>query len=327
MNIEASGTTTCRVPTLVQLCQRVCVSNLDSISGLGEGLRYELVHPILERCNAQQLLRLEENSPHLENDTNDIWKELCYSAYPLAVERYPKGSEHTSGSWKEYFFFLKDAEARRLEEASAKLRSQRLEAEERKKEREVKITDRLPPPKRQRTGGWGSNPAPKTLFQKTRTDASKMHKNLFSRMLPPMPPNGKTFAVQRKASAADLDFLPPTSGPSRVTVNNVVRRVPATTVPSTSKASTSPALHAGSAGPSTTGKILPAKRSVNSVTVAHSAPAHHDKSPDKSLNKPADASNISAPESKSSKPSGKMKKDPLASMFVPKHRAHSQLRS
>lgn len=52
---------------------------------------------------------------------------------------------------------LERAEARRIEEIGSKIRSQRLEAEERKKEREVKFTDRLPPPKRSRTGGCRSS--------------------------------------------------------------------------------------------------------------------------------------------------------------------------
>lgn len=42
---------------------------------------------------------------------------------------------------------------RRFEEVGSKIRSQRMEADTRKREREVRITDRLPPPKRPRTGG------------------------------------------------------------------------------------------------------------------------------------------------------------------------------
>lgn len=47
---------------------------------------------------------------------------------------------------------LREAEARRFEELGSRLRIQRLEATERKKEREVKLTDKVPPPKRPRTG-------------------------------------------------------------------------------------------------------------------------------------------------------------------------------
>jgi len=45
---------------------------------------------------------------------------------------------------------LQEEEAQRLEAAANRLRTQRLQAEERKKEREVKFTDRVPPAKRAR---------------------------------------------------------------------------------------------------------------------------------------------------------------------------------
>lgn len=45
---------------------------------------------------------------------------------------------------------LREAEAHRLEEVALRLRNQRMEAAERKREREVKLTDKLPPAKRAR---------------------------------------------------------------------------------------------------------------------------------------------------------------------------------
>ena len=45
---------------------------------------------------------------------------------------------------------LRAKKERRLEEISARMKSQRLEAEERKKQKEIKFTDRVPPMKRSR---------------------------------------------------------------------------------------------------------------------------------------------------------------------------------
>ena len=45
---------------------------------------------------------------------------------------------------------LRAKKEKRLEEISARMKSQRLEAEERKKQKEIKITDRIPPMKRAR---------------------------------------------------------------------------------------------------------------------------------------------------------------------------------
>lgn len=95
-----------RIPTLVQLCQRVATTHVDSITNLGDDLTYDLVKPVLERCCAEQLLRLEHASPHLQNDTPDIWRDLCHSKYPLAVERYSKLYLDEPTSWKDHFFFF-----------------------------------------------------------------------------------------------------------------------------------------------------------------------------------------------------------------------------
>lgn len=46
-----------------------------------------------------------------------------------------------------------------MDEIGSKIRIQRLEADERKKEKEVKLTDRVPPAKRPRTGGCELYPA------------------------------------------------------------------------------------------------------------------------------------------------------------------------
>ncbi|KAF5381033.1 hypothetical protein D9615_004153 [Tricholomella constricta] len=304
-----------RIPTLVQLCQRVCASNINYISSLGDDLSYDLVKPILERCNAEQLLRIEQASPHLQASTPAIWRDLCYSMFPLAIERYSMGPENEPRSWKDHYSFLREAEAKRLEEASTKLRNQRLEAEERKKEREVKLTDRVPPPKRQRTG-WATNPAPKTLFQKTRSEASKLQKNMYhARMVPPMPQNGKKYSVLPKPASATLDFLPPSTGTSRVTVNNVVHRrsVTSSTTLSTSATSATPSASGSALSPS-------ASQSRSLVTTSKCSPSVVG-----SLSKPPLRSDASTPaESRPFKPPAPVKRDPMASLFVPKRRAHSQ---
>ncbi|KAG5643232.1 hypothetical protein DXG03_001316 [Asterophora parasitica] len=234
----------------------------------------------------------------------EIWKSLCYSVHTLA--RY---SEDEPESWRDHYFFLNAAEEKRLEEASAKLRSQRHEAEERKKEREVKLTDRVPPPKRQRTG-WGA-PTPKTLFQKTRTEASKMQKTMSQRMLPPMPQNGKRYSVLPKSASAAIDFLPPSSSSSRVTVNNVVHRRPVTSSAASSASIASTPASASSSMPSTIKArplIAPSKSSPGVMGVSSKPPLRSDA--------PAPA------ESRPLKPPAK--KDPMASLFVPKRRPNPQ---
>ena len=75
----------------------------------------------------------------------DSWRARCL----VSLYQAPS-AHHTSFDIK--FKLLKVVEEKLLEEARSKLRSKLMKAVEHKKEREVKYTDRVPPPKRARTG-------------------------------------------------------------------------------------------------------------------------------------------------------------------------------
>jgi len=337
-----------RVPTLVQYCQRVAAVHVDAISSLGDELRYDLVKPILERCTVDQLLRLEQASPYLKKDTPEIWKELCFRTYPTAAERYHRGEIQEQESWKDQYFVLVEEEARRIEEVGLKIRRQRQEAEERKKEQEIKITTQLPQGKRR----WGVPTPPKTLFQKTKSEESRLQKNVHSKpIFPPMPPSGKSYRVLPPDKSV---LLPPQSGvtSSRVTVNTVMHRVsapgpvvsrssnapvnqssqkslpqvaPLTTLPSASSSSVSlsslPRKDSSvtltpSPSKSTSGFSFTSLSSVTMSTLEDAS-----QSPRKKLRQTSPE--FSPPKSES-RPARPLKRDPMASLFLPKHRAYSQ---
>ncbi|THU82896.1 hypothetical protein K435DRAFT_439714 [Dendrothele bispora CBS 962.96] len=303
-----------RISSLVQYCQRVASNHIDSISSLGE-LPYSLVKPILERCTAEQLLRLEYNTPHLARDTEEIWRALCFRLYPTSVERY---QDDVPESWRTEYTVLEEEEAQRLEAAANRLRTQRLQAEERKKEREVKFTDRVPPAKRARP--WGAPPQPKTLFQKTRSEASKIQKNMYTaRMIPPMP-KAKDYRITKPPNVA-FSSTGQSSALNRVTVNTVIQRRPSISTPS------------ASSPPASTSSPLPSSSSSQLVSTASKSSQPQSQSMSPPLPKPGlpnrdETTRVVSP-SKSDglplKPPSRIKKDPMASLFVPKHRAHSQL--
>ena len=198
-----------------------------------------------------------------------------------------------------------------------------MKAVEDKKEREVKYTDRVPPPKRSRTGCTGftilfyipysgthdysitgntSVPA-KTLFQKTRSDASKIQKTIYNaRILPPMP------TAKNYGQVAPQMALEPSS--SRVTVNTVIKRRP-TSAPLISRSVTSEtALSAQSASGTATSLITQPLKTASPISIS-SLPA----------------STLTASESPriTKSPTNKtIKKDPMAALFVPKRKAYSQ---
>ncbi|KIK44983.1 hypothetical protein CY34DRAFT_572224 [Suillus luteus UH-Slu-Lm8-n1] len=284
-----------RLPTLVTYCQRVLSTYTDSISSLGDdAIRYDVIKPVLECCSADTLHRLEQSSPYLENDTSEIWKRLCWKTFPLLAEQYFQEGSEPPESWRQQYFLLQEAEAERLELAGSRLRSQRMEAETRKREREVKITDRLPPPKRAR----GSS-QPKTLFQKTKNEATRLRSSMYSARLIP-PKRQRTLHSSPSLKPAAPAASEPTK--SMVTVKTVTYKRP----------STLPASPQPSGRPPTPSVSTPA-----TLKLAASPPARPAK-PLPTVQPP------STGEQRPFKPPIN-KKDPMASLFMPKHRTLSQL--
>ncbi|EMD38067.1 hypothetical protein CERSUDRAFT_104685 [Gelatoporia subvermispora B] len=307
-----------RILSLVQYCQRVLVANAEGIASLGNGLRYDLIKPILESCSADSLLRLEQASPYLEEHTPEIWKNLCMRTYPILAHQYRTNSVEEPESWRDQYFVQRDLEAQRLEAVGSRLRNQRAEAEERKKESSIKITDRLPPAKRSR--GWIPT-QPKSLLQKTRSEAARMHKGIYGMRMLPMP---KAKDYTRTASSSNTrPYVPPaasssgsanssrpqSSAPvqgSRLTVTAVPRRPapPPTLKPSTSSARSIASTSSNKASPPKPTMIF-----------------NSQDTPPKS---PAPPPPQTSPNTLTAKPP-LAKKDKTSTLFMPKHRAHSQL--
>lgn len=319
-----------RVPSLISLCQRVAANHAESISNLGSQLRFGLVRPMLERCSPDQLMRLEEASPDLKSSTSDIWKNMCLQKYRMLADEYYSVEKEPQepDSWRNRFYFLQEAEIKRFEEVGQRIRSQRMEADERKREREVRFTDRVPPPKRLRTGVWGTPSQPKTLFQKTRTEASKIQKAFFnSRSLPHRHVGGKTVRVH---ATPDHTILPatPKSIPGRVTVNtiSVARRdLPSPSPSASSSNTTSPSTRPSPQAFSSSFDRHPhltARSHKPELPTAKTAPLQAPPSRNTAALL-ADSLASPMPRYTSQSLKSPMKKDPMASLFVPKRRAHS----
>ncbi|KAI0362655.1 hypothetical protein OH77DRAFT_1416921 [Trametes cingulata] len=290
-----------RVPTLVQYCQRVAAAHVNSFERLGEGFPEELIRPVLNSCSAETLWRLEEEDPYIAGYTTDIWRTLCLKQWPLLVREL---EESGSESWKEEYARCQEEDANKLEKVAAMLRVKRQQDEEQRKASSIKRTDKLPPAKRAR---WGVS-APKTLFQKTRSEAVKLQKGVFgARMTRP--------GFQQRplvSNAASLKAPAPststsTASGSRVTVRAVpIPRKP----PPADRPPTTPVK-------ATTGRTPPAVPS--SSTAAAQLPASASSPP----------SMFSSPPEARSPPSSRppAKKDPASALFMPKHRAYSQLQA
>ncbi|KAI9571451.1 hypothetical protein HD554DRAFT_2236595, partial [Boletus coccyginus] len=290
-----------RVPSLVSYCQRVLSAHADAITCLGHDVRYDVIKPVLECCSADTLLRLEQSSPVIyppvaDQMSSDLWQRLCFKSYPLLAEQFTRNFDEQPESWRDQYFLLREAEAHRLEEAASRLRNQRMEAAERKREREVKLTDKLPPARRARTA-WGTSNQPKSLFQKTKNEATKHRRSLYTPRLPSQIPHSK---VHRPTTAS------PPVAPSTTSINSQSNvKTLSTSRPSVLMLQTTP------------------PRPVQSTNATNPV-SQKDLSPPQlpSLAHPPSQ----ATEPRPSKPPIQ-KRDPMASLFMPKHRALSQLPS
>ncbi|KIP06033.1 hypothetical protein PHLGIDRAFT_128507 [Phlebiopsis gigantea 11061_1 CR5-6] len=310
---------TSRVPTLVSLCQRVASAHVESMCSLGEDAPFALLQPILQNCSAHALLRFEQATPALAHDTADLWKALCFRAFPLPAGKRNAGTEPES--WRDEYFILQDLEAKRLEAVGLKLRIQREEFEQRRKDSQIKITDKLPPPKRFR-GGWGQQ-APRTLIQKTRVDAVKMQKGIYgTRMLPAMPAT-KSFRTLSSSTSkprppnAAASLAGPSTGTSgtRITVSTVSKMQQPPHAATASAKGTAPATNAPPSVPARAAITRTPSTTAPSGTAATSVPRATQSSPPP----------IGARPDPLKPPIGR--KDPMSSLFMPKHRAYSQLRT
>ncbi|KAH9930617.1 uncharacterized protein B0H18DRAFT_872917 [Fomitopsis serialis] len=291
------------MPTLVQLCQRgECVTVMAKFTR-NLGMRFDLVKPILENCTAEMLLRLEQASPV------QIWKGLCFRTSMKAAQICESDQGPEPESWRDQWFALQEMEAQRFEDLKSRLRTIRQEADDRKKESGIKLTDRLPPAKRGRP--WGATYQPKTLIQRTRTEAARMQKGVYVTPMIPM---------KAKTSCA---------APSVPTANRPMVSSSATISTTPSGSSVPPGHRSGS-------RVTVTAVAVRRTPASGSPPAMKDTPPSTPLSafemrcSPPSTSPPATCHSPPSRPvsarSGSGKKDPM-SIFIPKHRAHSQLPS
>ncbi|KAF7793263.1 hypothetical protein EIP86_004374 [Pleurotus ostreatoroseus] len=201
------------IPSLVNYCQRgeykgfgaykANPNLLSTVSGIGKCQNLYYSH-----YPDAKLIPLEE-----------LWKALCFRDYSRTAEQHY--IDEDPESWRDAYFELRDLEKQRFTAVGNKLRSQREEEEQRRKDSQVKFTDRLPPVKRSR--GWGTT-QPKTLFQKTRSDAVKKQKGIYGAPIP-VPP-AKTLRIC-KAPNVQM-FKPPASATSSTSSSTTGTRVTVT---------------------------------------------------------------------------------------------------
>lgn len=156
--MEAQSSAGARVPTLVNICLNALVQFIDFLYDVGE-TPFKLIEPVLFKCNAEQLLHLEVNSPHLQPKTNQIWKKLTLERYPFATRNLSVERERKV-CWRDVYCKLTRNEEELLQ--SHVLRSRRHD-EHCSKGPTVKTLDikQIPKSVRRRKSSGVATPAPR----------------------------------------------------------------------------------------------------------------------------------------------------------------------
>ena len=122
------------LPTLRTLALRLCIVNANNFESFGD-LPFILVQPILEACTATRLAYLEDQSPHLRPDTQEIWRRLVSERFKTQFER------RDGEDWRDVYQRLKLDESERLENAAARLRAKSGKLQEEKMAKQIVVID------------------------------------------------------------------------------------------------------------------------------------------------------------------------------------------
>jgi elongin-A len=156
-------------PTLQSMAIRACVRNIASITDVAD-IPYEIIKPVLRRIqNPDQLRQIEENSPHIADVDEELWRAFIARDIPNWEDKIMEPSNPRSW-WKVYRKLLKEykraeiVREQELERAMSGLSKQR-------EENQTAFVDRVVPQKaKEKTfidgvrnphvNSWGSSRTP-----------------------------------------------------------------------------------------------------------------------------------------------------------------------
>lgn len=196
------------VTSLFDSCMKVLTENIDALDDTG-GVPYDVLHPLLEKCNPQQLLHLEECNPYFIEDTEPLWEKHCCREF--------KGTKpERSHTWRELYMNNEQEREARLKKINEKIAASQAA---KKPERQVKLayvtTEAKPPPavrRKQAKFGTGTGIHPGVpVTTPSRSMPQVHHRNLGSspakKQAVPAPMMKKTmklFKNQRSRAATSI---------------------------------------------------------------------------------------------------------------------------
>ncbi|OLL23236.1 Elongin-A [Neolecta irregularis DAH-3] len=164
--------------SLKALAMRKLLKCKNEITDLGD-CEFHLVKLILETLSAERLAILEKRSPHLKQETGDLWEKHVRNDFKIHIikeetrfsRNQPSIFDDESPQWRLLYKKWHREQSTKLERASQKLREAQQSIDSRKAERSAKVLSKpLLQPKR---SGWGA-PSPRmSMIEKLKTNGNK----------------------------------------------------------------------------------------------------------------------------------------------------------
>ncbi|XP_060077689.1 transcription elongation factor B polypeptide 3-like [Ylistrum balloti] len=98
---------------LFDVCMKVLCNNIDSLEFVG-GVPFTILKPVLEKCTAAQLYRLEDFNPHFLEESDSLWMNHCHKDFRLSK---PEEME----TWREHYLRKFDEREEKLKKISANI--------------------------------------------------------------------------------------------------------------------------------------------------------------------------------------------------------------
>ncbi|KAI2803859.1 hypothetical protein BLOT_007996 [Blomia tropicalis] len=111
-----------KVYSLQDICIRKLMHHVDQIYEVGD-LPFYLLKPVLLKCSVLQLRRIETYNPHLQEDSDDLWRAFCEHEF-----RGRHISETKYKTWRRFYQYLVDEREIKLKKITAGISSKARQA-------------------------------------------------------------------------------------------------------------------------------------------------------------------------------------------------------
>ncbi|KAN0061742.1 hypothetical protein ACQY0O_005734 [Thecaphora frezii] len=152
--------------SLTNMCKKIIMRNLHAVQDLGD-MPFRVAKDILDQCRVDQLIMLEEASPHLQAHTDQIWKRNCLRDFVDLRKKYEDGTKKESSSWRKAYLRKKGELEEQKEEAKQRIKDRYASHRAEKDAKKLVVSDRplMKARSGRKVGAFGTSTAPGTKGQ------------------------------------------------------------------------------------------------------------------------------------------------------------------